>query len=283
MITTDVTAFRRLYLHNLALEDQDGVPMSNDDLLSFIRSAAADFQREFGVRLQPTIVRMGTKRLSSEPVTRATAPSGTTPEELEALLPLEEYDAITYDPRSFEGSRHGRVQLPLGPVKEVYGVALDLPGRRMTELPLEAVQVTRKRKYIQIYWKQGFPYAPVFAMTGIGFMSLDSGRSIPGAWHVAYRCGYTPEDFAGADSDVFEAVLKMAAIRAMTIGSADKNFAVGITGRTVTVDGLSQTTQLAANANQLKYAALIKTFQDDLNDFTKVFAFRKSGIKMAVL
>lgn len=284
MLNINLSAFRRIYLNDLDLENPHGEALSDDDLAQLLRAATAEFEREFAVRLTPTVVRLGAQPLKTEPPSRAAPPEGATPEEIEALPPLEHFSALTYDPRSFEGSRHVNLQLPIGPVRVVHGAGLELPGRpTLLEFPSHAVQVNERRKRIQIYWKAGFAQGPPFALSGLGIMALNSSRSIPNAWHVAYEAGYTPEDLAGRDADVLEALQKMVAIKALVIGSADRNFAMGVTGRTVSVDALSQTTNLAANADSLKYGALIKAYGDDLQAFKSMYSQRKSGVRLSVL
>lgn len=280
----EIAAFRRRYLNDLPLENVQGVPMRAEDIEHAIKEARAEFERTYGVRLEPTIIKMGDRDLDGDPPNRDTAVGLS--EDLRAALPYqEEHDATNYDPRAFEGSRHASLILPVGPVKQVYAVALDLPGlQKPFEIPLEMVQTKRYRKRLYIYPKHlNGVYWPLMRAPSAAFLALSQNRSIPNAWQITYLAGYTERDLERRDLDIWPAIHKAAAIKALVMGSADRNFSLGVGGVSVSVDGLSQNTQLIANAQNLKYGPLIKQYQDDFKAWEAGFAFRKSGVSLVWL
>jgi hypothetical protein len=285
MIRVNVTDFRRQFLRNLPLEDHMGVPLGDEDLLELIHEATADFEREYAVRLEPTVIKVGPHPLDrNEPYTQSNPPEGATAEEIAALPKQEIFDSLPYDPRAFEGSRHANLRLPIGPVRQVYGVGLELPGRLdLYQLPDYGVHLNIKRKSIQIYWKAGFDYHPILAASAVGFHALSSGRTIPNTWNITYLAGYTEEELLTREADVRASVLKTAAIKALIVGSFDRNAALGVAGRNVSADGLSQQTQLIANAQTLKYGPLIAAYREEIKAFESMFSYRKAGVKLGVL
>ena len=280
----DTATFRRRYLNDLPLENVRGVPMKNEDLSAAINEARAEFERTYGVRLEPTIVKMGDLPLKTDPLHRG-SPLDLS-DQARAVLPyLEEHDAINFDPRAFEGSRHASLVLPVGPVKQVYGVGLSIPGLgNPFELPLEMIQTKRYRKRLYVYPKTLNARAyPMMSAPAPFWYTLSGAYSIPNAWQISYLAGYTKDDLERRDADIWPAIYKAAAIKALILGSADRNFSMGIGGVNVSVDGLSQNTQLIASASNLKYGPLIKQYMDDYKAWESSFAFKKSGVTLGFL
>lgn len=255
---------RDLYLNGLPLVDPKGRPMSDAALESIIASTVAAFQRRYTLRLSPTLIRLGDVAL------QYTAPD----------LPVVTKDAPPLTPRAFEPGRHASIKLPIGPVKQVLAVGLRLPGMAAPMMfPDEWIQPDRKNKVVQLY--PGARMGPLpMALSGFGLSALNSGQVIPNAWQVAYTAGYTDEDLSGDDADVGRAVGQIATIAALVPGSIDRFMMQGVAGLSVSVDGLSNSTQLLQSAGNIRYAALIAAMQASLEPWEKMFQTRR-GLQMA--
>ncbi len=269
MILTPTDLTRR-YLRDVPLTDSKGRPMRDEDVQAFIQTAVRAFERKHGVLLTRRHVRLGTKPLRGAP-----APDPDSPVIVK--------DALDFDPRAFEGNRHAAIRLPLGPVVQVHAVGLQLPGRAdPIEFKTDWVQVKARRRTIQIYPGSNVAYTP-FAQTGLALYALNSGRTVPNAWQVSYTAGYSADDLNGQDADVKAAIAKMAALEILVPGSIDQHLAAGVSGRSVSVDGLSQSTQLLQNAQRLKFGALIDAYTAELQSWERTYEMRRTGIRMGVL
>lgn len=285
----DVDYFKSRYLNGLILEDANCNPIADKVYQGLYLEAKADFERKYSVRLQPTIVRVGhDNKLTTEPDHKEDHDPSLTPEQIAELPYFESVDAQDYDPRSFEMSRHAYLKLPIHPVQEVYGLGLELPyiragSNNLYEFP-ETFYFTKKRAgRIQIYWKTHTGAQPLFGVVGIGVRLLNNALSIPDAWHVSYLAGYTEQELKTSHSDVLSAVMKHTAIKALLMASLDANAAAGVTSRQVSADGLSQSINLVANGQTIKFGALIDKYNEELKDWEKTFDHRVRGVKVGFL
>ena len=267
MLTVEL--LKDVYLRGLPLADQFGRRISDDLLQIKINAARASFQRKYGVRLEPTLIKMGDIPLSSD----AARPD----------WPTYRTDAQPYDPRAFEGDRFASLSLPIGPVKEVLQVALQLPGAKPVTWQPNWVQVMRRGRIIQIYPNGANVNLMPMATTSLGIAALSSGHAIPNAWQIVYTAGYSEGDLNGEFSDVLSALGMLAAIGALIPGSLDKFAAQGIAGLSASVDGLSNSTQMAGGGQNLRFAPLIKAYQDELAAWEKTFQDRAIGLRFGVL
>lgn len=256
---------RDRHLNGMPLTDPKGRPMLDAAVQHIIKSTEAAFQRRYNLRLTPTYVRLGDRPIPGEPGA--------------GERPTLTRDAAPLVPRVFEGSRHASLKLPVGPVRAVYSVGLKLPGQQnVTPFPGEWVVADRKNRVVQLYPGSSLSAVPL-AQTGFGLSALYSGRTIPGAWQVAYEAGYSAEDLSGDDADVGHALGTLATIGVLVPGSIDRFTAQGITGLNVGVDGLSQGTQLMQGQGNIKYAALIAALKEEYEAWHKVFDARR-GFQM---
>jgi len=261
MLTPDQLKSR--FLRDMPLIDDKGRPATDELLQSKISAAEAAFQRKWAIRLTPAYVRMGHLPLPSDT------------DALYADLPRVVTDARAYEPESFEEDRHVSLRLPLGPLQTVIGVGLKLPGAASPRLwPTDWVQVLNDSRTIQIYPQGATVSAMPFVTAAWGAAALGSGRTIPNAWQVAYVAGYTAEQLAGDHADVLSALGMVAAIGVLVPGSIDRYISEGITGLSASVDGLSNSTQLANAGGQLKYAGLIAAYTDQLKGWEATFQAR---------
>ncbi|WP_241900028.1 hypothetical protein [Deinococcus sp. UR1] len=267
VLTADT--LRNTYLRDMQFADEHGRPLPAVVIESKAKSVEAAFQRRYGMRLSPTVVRMGDLTLPGTPV--------------RPDLPRKFVDAQPYDPRSFEGDRFVSLDLPIGPVKGRPRVFLQLPGSRPIEWSKEWVQVRKRARVLQLYpMGQTVNLMPLQA-TSLGFMALMGGRTIPNAWQIEYEAGYTEDDLAGEDADVLNALGMLTAIAVMIPGSIDLFAAKGIAGLSAGVDGLSNSTQLAGGGQALRYAPIIQAYKDELTSWERMYQHRGVGMRLAVL
>lgn len=266
----DLAQLKSDFLRDLPLADQFGRPMSDTVLTSKLKAAVAAFQRKYGVRLEPTIVKMGELPLSAD--------------KLYPDLPRYHADTRPYDPRSFEGNRFVSLHLPVGPVKEVLSVGLSLPGQlEPLEFGEEWVQVQPRSRVLQIYPKGPMMRLMPLATNGFGLGAMFGGKAIPAAWQIIYKAGYTAEDLQGEYIDVLNALGMIAAIGILIPGSMDKFAARGIAGLSASVDGLSNSTQMAGGGQTLRFGALIDAYRQELQEWEKAFQDRGVGRAMGVV
>lgn len=258
------------YLNGMPLADQFGRPLPDSVIEGKMLAAKAALQRRLGIRFEPTLIKMGLQPFR--------APNWPT------ALPKLELDAMAYDPRSFEGNRHAYLKLPIGPVQSVYKVGLHLPGtRELLEWQPQWVQLSKRQRMLQIYpFGTQFNLFPLHA-SGIGMMALATRRSIPASWHVVYQGGCTADDLAGDYADLLEALGMLSAIGTLVPGSIDKYAALGISGLSANVDGLSNSTQMAGGGNILRHAAVIEAYKEKLAEWEKAFMAHTSGIRMVMV
>lgn len=252
---------KELFLNQMTPADPYGRPMSDAAMQSLIAAAVATFERKWGLALTPRVVTLGDVDFVPP-----------------ADLPFEVHDAIPHDPRDFDGERFVWLTLPTGPVQEILHVQLRLPGMtKPVSWPESWVQPNYSGKYIQIYPMGNNIGGPSFGMTGMTLTTLTASRTVPNAWRIAYRAGYTAADLAGKDADVFRAVGSLAALGMLVPGSIDRYLTLGVGGLSASVDGLSNSTQLMQNSGALKYAALIAAMTQALQSWEQVFRDRVRG------
>lgn len=258
------------YLRGMTLADEHGRPMPDTLLESKIRVVKAAFERRFGVSLVPVTVRMGEILMPGDP--------WETPE-----YPLVLRDARTHDPRDFEGNRYVSIKLPVGPVRKVLAVCLQLPGGKPSAWHKDWVQLERKTRTVQLFpLGQNVNLMPFTANT-LGIMYLNSGSTIPNAWQIAYTAGYSEDDLLGKDADVLAALGMLTAIAVLIPGSIDQFLASGVSGISASVDGLSNSTQLMQNSGAIKYAALIGAYRDELKGWERTYQERGVGLRFGVI
>jgi hypothetical protein len=257
-------SFRHTFLRDMPLPDDRGRPLTDDSVSESMRYAVAAFERKYAVRTSPRLIKLGRQPVPDEP-------------EATVDTPLEIRDALPFDPRAWEDSRHVSLHLPIGPVKEVYAVALRLPGQLSPVVfPPSWIQPDYRAKIVQLYPGASLTPMPI-ATTAFGMAAMSSGRTIPNAWQIVYLAGYTADDLIGQDSDVEHALGMLTAVSLLVPGSIDRFMSRGVAGLSASVDGLSNSTQLMQSPNGVKYGALIAAYRDSLTDWEKTYEHRRTG------
>lgn len=262
-----VEQLKETYLRGMPMADQHGRPLPDSVFQIKLNSAIAAFQRKYGVRLTPTLVKVGDVPLEAD-----ANPDG---------LPTFRTDAQPYDPRGFEGDRFVSLSLPIGPVREIKQVALQLPGSRPLTWQPNWIQLMKRARTLQIYPSGPQVNLMPIVASGFALSALAGGRAIPNAWQIVYVAGYTDEELNTDYADVLSAIGMLAAIAVLIPGSMDRFAALGISGLSASVDGLSNSTQV--NSGQLRYAPLIQAYKDELTEWEKTYQDRAIGLRFGVL
>lgn len=280
----DATFIRTSFLRGLTLEDADGRPMDDAFIEARIKAVKAKFERKYGVRLQPTAIKLGSLDLPGEIQAGEELWPESAPGAGDAVLATpERHGGIDYHQDQSKDNQHFSMELPVAPIREVRAFGLWLPGmQRPSPLPSDWCHWQPRSNRIRFYPGRTLSF-PILMQNGV-FANLVSGeRPVPHAWHVSYIAGYTPDDLAGPDADVMEAVGKMVALDVLVPGSVDRNLAAGITGKSVSVDGLSQNLSLIQNAQALKYQPYIAALEQDLKDWENTYWARRTGVRFGRL
>jgi len=256
---------RENILPGLPLVDSTGQPLSDRALDFRVQSTIAWFERRFGVRLKPTTIKLGREVLPGE-----------LPEHDETL------PALPYRAAGVHGQTYHIMRLPIGPIRQIHAVGLWLPGMPSgSRLPTDWVYDWPRPATVQIYPGRTLTIPNVY---GPGFLTMvNMARNVPQAWHFSYTAGYDENDLQGPWADVLLNVAKMAAMEILAPGSLDRNFVAGVQGRSVGVDGLSQSVQFMNTPDGLKYSNLWGHLKEEVQEWLKSFWANKSGFMLEVL
>lgn len=256
---------RQYYLRGLPLEGPDATPLPDEVIASRVRAVRAWFERKYGVRFGPRTVKVGSLPLRGEPE------------------PAERYPGIDYHPDGNLDHRHHMLRLPVGPIRRIHAFGLWLPGMQEPALfPLDWAHYSGRSSTVRVYPGKGLTFG-VPALAGIFASIVSLGKPVPHAWHFSYEAGYTLEELQTQDYDIVDALGKLVAVETLVPGSIDADLAEGVSSRSVSVDGLSQSIQLLQNPNALKYQALINQYLQDFKEWERTYWARKRGVRLGVV
>lgn len=256
---------RQAYLRGLPMEGPDGIPLPDGVIASRIRAVRAWFERKYGVRLEPRVIKVGSRPLPGEPE------------------PDEVFPGVDYHPDGNLDGRHHMLRLPVGPIRRILAFGLWLPGMdRPALFPPDWAHYSPRSATVRVYPGKGLTFG-VPALAGVYASLVSLGKPVPHAWHFSYEAGYTLEDLQGRDYDIVDALGKAVAVEVLVPGSVDADLAEGVASRSVSVDGLSQSIQLMQGPNALKYQPLINQYLQDLREWEKTFWARRRGVHLGVV
>jgi hypothetical protein len=258
-------------LPGLPLVSSQGVPLSAGVINGRIKGTVRGFERKYGVRLSPTTIKVGTDRLERDPPAAEPDPIH------------ERYRGLDYHPDGNLDNRHHVMHLPVGPIRSIIGVGLRLPGMFLpATLPVDWISYQPRSNTIRLYPQKSLSFAVVY--TGGYFLNIHAAnKPIPEAWHITYEAGYGDSDLGGRDYDILEALGKMVAIEVLVPGSLDTYLAQGISGKSISADGLSQSIQLLHHPNGLKYSNVIARLTEEIAAWESTFWARRGGVRLAIL
>lgn len=259
------------YLVGIPLETPGGKPFTQEFMENRIKAVRYAFERKYGVRFEPTVIKMGSYGLQGDPA------------HIDERLVGNDLH-----PDDIKDHKSHSMLLPVGPIKGFLGLGLWLPGlQNAATFDMDWIHPNPpdpRTRRIRI--SPGRSITSVLTLQGLMGMLLPmsgGGRPIAGAWHITYTAGYTEQDLLGQDFDVLDALGKLAAIALLTKGSVDQNMIAGITNKSLSADGLSQSVGLAGNAENLKYGAIIKQLAGEFAEWEKAYWARSGrGIKFIV-
>ena len=250
---------RNRWCFGLPLTNEAGVPIPDEDILTFLDSAVRRVERELGIFLKPTVIVCN-------------------PEErgLQKGVDYEkEEPPYDYDVRAW--IQFGFLQLRERPVQKVTGLKLVLPNG------LVIMDFMTRPEWIKVYKNNGqihiVPYAgdpTLFALmggsaSGYPFVTGTINSQYPQMLYVDYIAGYAPGEIP---NDVRNVVAKIAAID--VLGIAGDAVLAGIASISTSIDGLSESFSTTASATNATYGAHIKQLQDEVDAF---FDERKGGAR----
>lgn len=252
-----VAKFTDLWLSGLTLEDARGRPIPERRLQNYLNGVISRFQRTLGIRLEPTIIKLGKYNVQGDPPTASIQ---------------EQYNGLDTDPDDFLEAHQGFKFLPVGPITDlnsIYALGLWLPGTaQVISFASDWVHFDERAPYIRISpgstlnpLSQGSIYAAQTSGYTLSYANFNS-VPIPHAWHLTYQAGYT--DLDTVNYDILDVIGKMAAVATLVPASIDRFLARGLAGQSVSVDALSQSVQLLQNSQRLKYGSLIDAYNMEL-------------------
>lgn len=254
------------FLPGLPLEDSLGRPMSATLINGRIKAAVATFQRRYSMRLAPTVIKCGSAPMRNDP-----------PDVDEVHAGFDYHGDGNHD------HRQHIMRMPVGPIREMHALGLYLPGlKEPASLPVDWLSFRARSNAVRLFPRQTLSAA--IAYTGGYFLNIHMlGRPVPEGWHITYTAGYDESALLSSEYDVLEALGKMVAIELLVPGSMDTFLSEGIGGKSISVDGLSQSIQLLHSANTLKYTNLITRMTEELTAWEATYWARRGGVRFSVL
>lgn len=244
---------RSRWTFGLPLSKDNGEIMTDEDILTWLKSAVRETERRLGIFLKPT-------KLVSNPDERG-------------LVSGVDYDkeepAYDYDARAYK--QYGFLQLRERPVQNIEAFKMVLPNGNVI---IDFYRDQNTRQWVKLYKDAGqiqiVPYAgdpTIFAMlggsqSGFPFVTGSMNRNLPQMFYVDYTAGY--EAYKIPD-DIRNIVAKMATID--VLGMAGDAVMVGIASISTGMDGLSESTSLTASATASTYGAHIMQLQKEVDKF----------------
>lgn len=250
---------RRKWCFGLPLATDQGVPMTDEDIVGYMNGAIRRMERELGIFLKPTII----------------ACNG----EERGLIPGEDFDREEppYDYDHKQWFSYGFLQLRERPVLELHEYKLVLPNNQiifdfMTKP--EWLKVNKLGGQVRIVPYAGDPTIYNLAgstLSGYPFLTGVVQTNVPHMIYVSYAAGY---ELGKIPHDIVIATTKMAVID--ILGVAGDAVMVGISSTSTSIDGLSESVSLTASATSATYGAHIKQLKDEVDDF---FNSKKGSVR----
>lgn len=239
---------RNRWCYGLPLTNEAGQPMSDEDLMTFLKAAIATVERKLGIFLKPTVI-----------VSSADERGLVQGVDFDVEEPPYDYDARAW-------MNYGFLQLRQRPVSEVSGMKLVLPNGNVI------MDFKTKSNWIKLYKDAGqihlVPYGgdpTIFAMmggsmSGYAFTTGVINSNLPQMIYVDYTAGYGLHKIP---EDIRNAVAKVAAID--VLGIAGDAVLAGVASQSTSMDGLSESFSTTASATNATYGAHILQYQKEVD------------------
>lgn len=253
---------RARWAFGLPLAKDDGSVMTDDDILTWLKSAVKEMERRIGIFLKPT-------KIVTNPQERGLIEGI----DYEVAEPAYDYDAKAY-------MQYGFLQLRERPVIRLDAYKLVLPNGMVI---IDFYRDEDTKKWVKLYKNAGqiqvVPYAgdpTMFAMlggsqSGYPFATGRINRNLPQMFYADYTAGFEAYKIP---EDIRNMVAKMATID--VLGMAGDAVMVGISSVSTGIDGLSESTSLTASATSATYGAHIMQLKKEVDQF---FSPKGGGVR----
>ncbi|MBE0335112.1 hypothetical protein [Paenibacillus sp. 23TSA30-6] len=260
---------RKRWCYGLTLADKFGQPMDDRDILGFLMAAVKDTERQLGIFLKPTVIRCNAEARGLE--------QGV---DYEVEEPAYDYDVQRW--RNF-----GFIQLRQRFASKIEAFRLVTYGGQINIDFMEHqdwIKLYKKSSQLHVVTKgggvpvlAGYPAGYSAAPFAIGLLS-----QTPQVFHIDYTAGLTKEQLT---EDIRAVIGKQAAVA--VLGVASDAVMAGVSGYSLTLDGVAESFTSTASTIYGKYAAHITQLKQEVNDFfspagggarTKMRGFTMGGI-----
>ncbi|KAF6569093.1 hypothetical protein G9G53_22660 [Paenibacillus sp. EKM206P] len=260
---------RKRWCYGLTLADQYGQTIDDRDILGFLMASVKETERQMGVFLKPTVIRCNAEARGLEVGI-----------DYEIEEPPYDYDAQRWQNFGFLQLRQ-RYANELEAFKLVtYGGQINIDFMQYPDW----IKLYKKSSQLHVVTKGGgvpmlggYPTGYSAAPFVVGMLSRT-----PQVFHVDYTAGLTKEQIT---EDIRAVVGKQAAVA--VLGVASDAVMAGVSGYSLTLDGVAESFTSTASTIYGKYAAHITQLQQEVNDFfspkgggarTKMRGFTMGGI-----
>jgi hypothetical protein len=240
----DPQTFRRDYLMGLRMSDYYGNPVRDDALLRHLQRATASVETYLGMPIAAT-------NITDE---------------------LHDYHASDY-------VQWGFMKLFKKPVISVSKIAIFFPdNQELVSFPISWVHLDKHAGQITLVPNIGT--VSTFMIGSSIFLPLMAGRlmHVPQIWHVDYRAGF---ESGTMPKDLEDVIFKKAAIGLISV-LGDNIYGPGISSKSLSIDGLSQSFGTVSSGLYGMYASRINQFQTDIDKSLPELKRRYQGIRMVV-
>lgn len=250
---------RNRWCYGLPLTNERGIPMSDEDLMTFLKSAIRSVERKLGIKLKPT------KYAAS-------------PDERELVKGTDyEVEEAPYDYDAKAWRNYGFLQLKQRPLISLDGFKLVLPNGSII------MDFKTRPEWLKLYKVNAqlhiVPYAgdpTIFALlggsqSGFPFVTGVMQSNLPQMLYVDYTAGY---DLHEIPDDIRSAIAKTAAID--VLGIAGDAVLAGVASLSTSIDGLSESFSTTASATNATYGAHILQYQKEIDT---LFSPKGGGVR----
>lgn len=253
---------RKRWCFGLPLSSDDGVEMTDEDLMGFVMGAVKEVERRLGIYLKPT-------KLVSNADERGLVKGV----DFDKEEPAYDYDAKAYN-------QYGFLQLRERPVQSIESFRMVLPNGNTI---IDFYRDNNTRKWVKLYKDAGqvhiVPYAgdpTIFAMlggsqAGYPFATGRINANLPQMFYVDYTAGY---EAYGIPEDIRNAVAKIASID--VLGIAGDAVLAGVSSQSISMDGVSESLSTSSSATSGTYTSHTLQYQKEID---KLFSPKGGGAR----
>jgi hypothetical protein len=231
------------YLWGVDLTNDEGAPYSKKDLEFYIRSAQEWFQKQIpGICLFPT------------------------------EIVNERHDYYANDFMAF-----GFMKLFRYPMQSVSKIAMQFPlSNNLVEFESSWWRAEATNSHVSLIPTSNSIQSLLMTQGGSSF--FNGSQNLPFVWSVDYKAGFELGDIP---SDILDIIGLKASIMPLTI-AGDLIAGAGVASKSISVDGLSQSINTTASAENTGYSANIKHREKEIESRLKHMKEYYIGISMVV-